>query len=96
MLSIAKEVMADPRVVLVDEPTAGLAPALATQVYDFLLAMQSTLEAPVLLVDQNIEGSVHIADYLYVFELGKVKTEGPASEFQGARVRQLVEESLRG
>ncbi|MGH3501777.1 MAG: ABC transporter ATP-binding protein [Nocardioidaceae bacterium] len=96
MLSIAKEVMADPRVVLVDEPTAGLAPALASQVYDFLLAMQELVGAPVLLVDQNIEGSVQIADYIYVIELGKVKTEGPVSEFQGERVRQLVEESLRG
>ena len=96
MLSIAKEVMTDPSVILVDEPTAGLSPALSAQAYEFLLRTQRTLGCAILLVDQNIEAAVEIADYVYLINLGKVKNEGPRGDFGPQRVRGLIQECLTG
>jgi ABC-type branched-subunit amino acid transport system ATPase component len=96
MLSIAKEVMTDPAVILVDEPTAGLSPALSEQAYEFLVLTQRTLGCSILLVDQNIEAAVAIADYVYLINLGKVKNEGQRAEFGRERVRELIQECLTG
>jgi ABC-type branched-subunit amino acid transport system ATPase component len=96
MLLIAKEVMTDPAVILVDEPTAGLSPALSAQAYEFLLQTQRTLGCSILLVDQNIEAAVEIADYVYLINLGKVKNEGPRGDFGPQRVRGLIQECLTG
>lgn len=96
MLSIAKEVMTEPSLILVDEPTAGLSPALSEQAYEFLLRTQRTLQCSILLVDQNIESAVAIADYVYLLSLGRVRNEGPRTEFGPARVRQLIQECLTG
>jgi len=96
MLSIAKEVMTDPSVILVDEPTAGLSPALSDQAYEFLLHTQRALGCSILLVDQNIEAALAIADYVYLINLGKVKNKGPRGEFGQQRVRELIQECLTG
>lgn len=96
MLSIAKEVLTEPAVMLVDEPTAGLAPKIAEQVYQFLLQTREAFGAQILLVDQQIEEALQIADYVYVLDLGKVTTEGPASDFHGDRVRTLIRQALYG
>lgn len=96
MLSISKEVITEPAVMLVDEPSAGLAPNIAEQVYDFLLRTRDAFGAQILLVDQQIEEAMRIADYVYVLALGKVKVEGPASDFQGDRIRLLIREALYG
>lgn len=96
MLSISKEVVTEPAVMLVDEPTAGLAPKIAAQVYEFLLQMREAFGAQILLVDQQIEDALKIADYVYVLDLGAVKAEGPVSDFQGDRVRLLIREALYG
>ena len=96
MLSIAKEVMTDPSVILVDEPTAGLSPALSDLAYEFLLKTQRTLGCSILLVDQNIEAAVAIADYVYLINLGRVKSQGPRDEFGPQKVRALIQECLTG
>jgi ABC-type branched-subunit amino acid transport system ATPase component len=81
---------------LVDEPTAGLAPALVDQVYELLSRARSALGATILLVDQNIEDAVARADAVYMLNLGRVKAQGPAAEFTSARVRDLIQECLVG
>lgn len=96
MLSIAKEVMTDPSVLLVDEPTAGLSPALSEIAYEFLLRTHKTLGCSILLVDQNIEAAVAIADHVYLIDLGRVKHKGPRDEFGPQRVRALIQECLTG
>jgi len=96
MLSISKEVITEPAVMLVDEPTAGLSPNISAQVYDFLVQTREAFGAQILLVDQQIEDALRIADYVYVLDLGKVKAEGPVSDFQGDRVRLLIREALYG
>jgi len=66
MLSIAKEVISEPRLILVDEPTAALAPIIAQQTYEFLLITQEALNAAIILVDHHMEKAADLADYVYV------------------------------
>jgi len=72
--------MTDPKLILVDEPTAGLAIMLARQVYDLLIQLKEE-GITILLVDQNIRQAINIADYVYVLELGRNRHEGPREEF---------------
>ena len=96
MLSVAREMMSEPELLLVDEPTAGLAPNLVDQIYDLLDTARAQLKATVLLVDQNVGDAVARADYVYLLNLGRTKAEGPAAEFTPPRVKALIEECLRG
>jgi ABC-type branched-subunit amino acid transport system ATPase component len=96
MLSVAREMMAEPSLLLVDEPTAGLAPALVDQVYGLLAQARSELGATIFLVDQNIEDAVARADHVYMLNLGRIKAEGPAVEFTPQRTRELIRECLTG
>jgi branched-chain amino acid transport system ATP-binding protein len=81
MVEIGRTLMAEPKVILVDEPTAGLSKMLAEEVYEMLTALTSRDEITILLVDQEIRQALKIADYVYVLELGRNKFEGEAAEF---------------
>ena len=73
---------------LIDEPTVGLAPNLVAQVYRLLSAAKSATGAAILLVEQNVEQALPLADYLYLLNLGQVKAEGPGPGIrQRARAR---------
>jgi ABC-type branched-subunit amino acid transport system ATPase component len=96
MLSVAREMMTEPQLLLVDEPTAGLAPNLTEQVYDILLAARQASGVAILLVEQNVEQALPLADHLYLLNLGRVKAQGPGREFDNARVRALIQECLLG
>ncbi|MCB0141457.1 MAG: ATP-binding cassette domain-containing protein, partial [Caldilineaceae bacterium] len=82
MVEIGRTLMTDPKVILVDEPTAGLAKLLSEEVYQMLVNLRDRDGLTILLVDQEIREALKIADYVYVLELGRNKFEGPASEFQ--------------
>ncbi len=82
MVEIGRTLMADPTMLLVDEPTAGLSKMLSKEVYDMLTALTSLDDITILLVDQEIRQALKIADYVYVLELGRNKYEGQASEFE--------------
>lgn len=82
MVEIGRTLMAEPKMLLVDEPTAGLSKMLAEEVYEMLKALAERDQLTILLVDQEIRQALKIADYVYVLELGRNKFEGPASEFQ--------------
>ena len=96
MLSVAREMMARPALMLVDEPTAGLAPALVDHVYELLQTARRSIGATILLVDQNVEDAVRQADSVYMLDLGRVRAEGPARDFSPARVGALFKEALLG
>jgi ABC-type branched-subunit amino acid transport system ATPase component len=96
ILSVAREMMTEPSLLLVDEPTAGLAPTLVDQVYELLQQARRVLGASILLVDQNIEDAVRQSDYVYMLNLGRVKAQGPADEFTPGRTRDLIRECLVG
>ncbi len=82
MVEIGRTLMADPKVLLVDEPTAGLSKMLSQEVYQMLTHLTEQDDITILLVDQEIRHALKIADYVYVLELGRNKYEGPAAEFE--------------
>jgi len=94
MLSIVKEMVTNPRLLLVDEPSAGLSPKLAEQVYAQLLAVRAE-GVTIFLVDQNITKAVEISDYLYMLEMGQVRREGPRGDFAD-QLRELIRDALLG
>jgi len=94
MLSIAKEMVTDPRLLLVDEPSAGLSPRLSEQVYSQLLAARDH-GVTIFLVDQNIAKAVEISDYLYMLEMGQVRREGPRQAFAD-QLRDIIRDALLG
>ena len=81
MVEIGRTLMTNPQVILVDEPTAGLAKLLSEEVYRMLVDLRDNEGLTILLVDQEIREALKIADYVYVLELGRNKFEGPAEEF---------------
>lgn len=80
MVELGRVMMTRPRLILVDEPTAGLAVMLANEIYQLLVNLKEE-GITVLLVDQNIRQAIKIADYVYVLELGRNRHEGPREEF---------------
>jgi branched-chain amino acid transport system ATP-binding protein len=82
MVEIGRTLMANPKVLLVDEPTAGLSKMLSEEVYEMLTALTSRDDITILLVDQEIRHALKIADYVYILELGRNKFEGKSSEFE--------------
>ena len=81
MVEVGRTLMTDPKLILVDEPTAGLAKLLSEEVYQMLVDLRDRAGLTILLVDQEIRQALKIADHVYVLELGRNKFEGPASEF---------------
>ena len=81
MVEVGRTLMTDPKVILVDEPTAGLAKLLSEEVYRMLTDLRDNEGITIVLVDQEIRQALKIADYVYVLELGRNRFEGPVEEF---------------
>jgi branched-chain amino acid transport system ATP-binding protein len=81
-LEIARSLMHDPVLLLIDEPTAGVEPRVAALIYDLIRGLAAQGKA-VLLVDQNIKRALEIADYVYVMRTGTVLSEGSREAFGG-------------
>jgi len=96
MLSVAREMITEPRLMLVDEPTVGLAPNLAEQVYELLQTARKAVPTTILLVDQNVSDALRHAEDVVMMNLGKVKAAGPVAECGEERVRDLILECLLG
>src|SRR5207342_1379290 len=79
MLAIARGLMANPKVLLLDEPSMGLAPILVQRIFDTIVEIRKQGVA-VLLVEQNAFLSLQIADYGYVIETGAIVLQGPGDE----------------
>ncbi|MDQ0338961.1 branched-chain amino acid transport system ATP-binding protein [Caldalkalibacillus uzonensis] len=80
MLAIARGVMAKPEVLLLDEPTLGLAPIVAKEVLELIRELNQTLGTTVLLIEQNVVSSLKIAHRAYVIAHGAIVKEGLAQE----------------
>ena len=78
MVEISRTLMVEPKVLLIDEPTAGLSKMLAEEVYEMLTMLTTQENLSILIVDQEIRQALKIADYVYVLELGRNKFEGPS------------------
>ena len=82
MVEIGRTLMADPKMMLIDEPTEGLSKMLAEEVYGMLTDLRDRDNLTILIVDQEIRQALKISDYVYVLELGRNKFEGPADDFK--------------
>jgi branched-chain amino acid transport system ATP-binding protein len=92
MLAVARALMAGPKLLLLDEPSLGLAPVLITEVYR---AFQKLREEgrTILLVEQNARAALSLADYGYVLETGRLVAQGPTQEL---RESELVRKAYLG
>ena len=81
MVEVGRTLMTDPKLILVDEPTAGLAKLLSEEVYEMLVQLRDREDMTIVLVDQEIRQALKIADFVYVLELGRNRFEGPVEEF---------------
>ena len=79
MLAIARAMMSKPRLLMLDEPSMGLAPILVEQIFDIIKELHAA-GVTILLVEQNAQMALSIADRAYVLETGMVSKTGPAIE----------------
>ena len=82
MLAIARGIMAQPKLLLLDEPSLGLAPIVVNNIFDILKDLRAK-GIPILLVEQNVAAALRIADRAYVVETGKIVGHGKADELLG-------------
>jgi len=77
MLAVARALLAGPRVLMLDEPSAGLAPRLISELLSRIRLLVDR-GLPVLLVEQNVKAALKVVDHLYLLERGRIVGEGPA------------------
>ena len=79
MLALGRALMAKPRLLLLDEPSLGLAPRIVREIFHIIADLKRT-GVSMLLVEQNARAALQVADYGYVLETGDIALEGPAAE----------------
>jgi len=82
MLVIGRALMARPKLMLLDEPSLGLAPLLVQEIYEIIERINTEQKMAILLVEQNARAALGISDYGYVMENGRVVLEGPAEKLK--------------
>lgn len=78
MLAISRALMSKPKLLLLDEPSLGIAPILVKQIFEKIKALKEATGLTILLVEQNANIALSISDYAYVLETGTIKLEGEA------------------
>ena len=91
-LSLGKEIMTQPELLMIDEPSVGLQPNLVKEIYNLLLEIASR-KTTILIVDQNIMKALEISDYMYMLDMGHIKEEGSKSKFE-QNIREMIKVSL--
>ena len=84
MLTIARALMAKPKMVMLDEPSQGLAPILVGEVFETIKKLQAEVGLTMLLVEQNAEASLNAANYVYIMLEGQIKAEGTTEDIKGS------------
>jgi branched-chain amino acid transport system ATP-binding protein len=82
MLAISRGLMSRPRLLLLDEPSLGLAPMIVEDIFRVIKDLRSR-DISILLVEQNVTGALNIADRGYIMETGKIATHGKAADMRG-------------
>lgn len=80
MLAIGRALMQQPAILLLDEPSMGLAPLLVEEIFDIIRKLNSEQGTTILLVEQNAQAALQIANRAYVLETGRIMMSGPAQE----------------
>jgi branched-chain amino acid transport system ATP-binding protein len=79
MLAMGRALMGKPRLLMLDEPSLGLAPLIVRDIFEIIVSLRKT-GVSILLVEQNARAALQVADHAYVMELGEITTQGPASQ----------------
>ena len=97
MIAIARALMAAPRMLMLDEPSLGLAPLLVMEIFDRIRDINRELKTTILVVEQNAKVALEISQYAYIMESGKIVMEGPAEELkQNPDVKEFYMGITRG
>ncbi len=79
MLALGRALMGQPELLMLDEPSLGLAPLVVKSIFATIASLRAT-GVTILLVEQNARAALAVADYAYVLEMGEIALEGPAVE----------------
>ena len=92
MLSIGRALLLNPRLLILDEPSQGLAPLIVKEVFRIIAQMREEGISVLLVVEQNVRMSLEISDHAYVLENGQMVYSGPAAELRAdeARIQALA------
>ena len=89
MLAIARGLASAPKLLMLDEPSMGLAPAIADEIFERIIAIHQQGEVSVLLVEQRVAEALHFASRAYVLETGRIVLEGETALLKDDdRIRQ--------
>ena len=89
MLAIGRGLMAAPEILMLDEPSMGLAPAIADNIFERLIEIHQSSSMSILLVEQRVAEALHFASRAYVIEAGSIILSGVPAELQdNDRIRQ--------
>lgn len=90
MLAIARGLMVDPRVLLLDEPSLGLAPKIVSEVFDKIKEINERRKTTMVVVEHNIKSLLNIANRAYILDKGQIISENTASELMNSTILEEV------
>jgi branched-chain amino acid transport system ATP-binding protein len=84
MVTIARALMSKPRLIMLDEPSQGLAPKLVGEIFETVEKLQVEIGLTLLLVEQNADATLNASNYVYIMHEGQIKSEGTSEEIKGS------------
>ena len=85
MVTIGRALMTKPRLIMLDEPSQGLAPKLVLEVFEAILKLKEEVGLTILLIEQNADAALNAADYVYIMHEGMIKAEGKPEEIKKSK-----------